>query len=173
MNRIFILAFVLFATLFAVNAAPLELVKRETKFPPCPNAPPDVVGLDVKMTPDPFVPGKEETFDIKGTLKKDIVAGDLLGLGFIDLVAEAPIGDPLVVDICTLPGVTCPIKAGTAFSTTQQLTAPAASDLPKSYAIIIAMEHGTPPDVEALACSAAIFGADSDSSAVPDFWSFL
>ncbi|CAB4479098.1 uncharacterized protein OCT59_027485 [Rhizophagus irregularis] len=170
MNRIFILAFVLFATLFAVNAAPLELVKRETKFPLCPGLPPDVVGLDVKMTPDPLVPGQEETFDIKGTLKKDVVAGDLLGLGFVDLVAKAPIGDPLVVDICTIPGVTCPIKAGTEFSTTQKYTAP--KDLPQSYAILVAMEHGNPPNVEALACSAAIFGA-SDSSAVPDFWSFL
>ncbi|POG70719.1 hypothetical protein GLOIN_2v1614005, partial [Rhizophagus irregularis DAOM 181602=DAOM 197198] len=168
MNRIFILAFVLFAMLFAVNAAPLELVKRETKFSPCPGLPPDVVGLDVKMTPDPFVPGQEETFDIKGTLKKDVVAGDLLGLGFIDLVAQAPIGIPLVVDICTIPGVTCPIKAGTAFSTTQKYTAP--KDLPQSYVILVAMQHGTPPNVEALACSAAIFGP-SDSSAVPDFWS--
>ena len=53
MSRIFILAFVLFATLFAVNAAPL--VKRETQFLPCPNLPPDVAPLDVKMTPDPVV----------------------------------------------------------------------------------------------------------------------
>ena len=170
MSRIFILAFVLFATLFAVNAAPLALEKRQILFLPCPGLPPDVVGLDVKMTPDPLVPGQEETFDIKGTLKKDVVAGDLFGLGFVDPVAQAPIGDPLVVDICTIPGVTCPIKAGTAFSTTQKYTAP--KDLPQSYIIVVAMEHGTPPDVEPLACSAAVFGP-SDSSAVPDFWSFL
>ncbi|RGB28704.1 hypothetical protein C1646_767501 [Rhizophagus diaphanus] len=172
MNRIFILAFVLFATFFAVNAAPHELVKRETKFPPCPKLPPDVVGLDIKMTPDPFVPGQEETFDIKGTLKKDVVAGDLLGLAFISIEALAPIGDPLIVDICTVSGITCPIKAGTAISTTQKYTAPGAKELPQSYVIGIVMEHGQPPYIDPLACSAAFFGI-SESSAEPDFWSFL
>ncbi|POG76759.1 hypothetical protein GLOIN_2v1553883, partial [Rhizophagus irregularis DAOM 181602=DAOM 197198] len=170
MSRIFIFAFVLFATLFAVNAAPLE--KRETSFPPCPDLPPDAVGLDVKMTPDPFAPGQEETFDIKGTLKNDIITGDLLGIAFINLAEKHPVGGPLIVDICSLPGVTCPIKAGTTFSTTQKYIAPGAEELPKSYAIVIAIEHGNPPDSVALACSAAIFGA-SEPPAVPadlDFW---
>ena len=173
MNRIFILAFVLFAMLFAVNAAPLELVKRETKFPPCPGLPPDVVGLDVKMTPDPFVPGQEATFDIKGTLKKDVVAGDLFGLGFVDPVAQAPIGDPLVVDICTIPGVTCPIKAGTAFSTTQKYTAP--KEFPKSYAIIVAIGRGKAPVSEPIACSDVSIGGSGPSavSADLDVWNFL
>ncbi|PKK63372.1 hypothetical protein RhiirC2_789011 [Rhizophagus irregularis] len=50
-----------------------------------------------------------------------------------------------------------------------------AEELPKSYAIVIAIEHGNPPDNVALACSAAIFGA-SEPPAVPadlDFWGFL
>ncbi|PKB99198.1 hypothetical protein RhiirA5_366577 [Rhizophagus irregularis] len=112
MSRIFILTFVLFATLFAVNAAPLALEKRDIQIQPCP------------VTPDPVVPGTEETFDIKGTMKKDIVTGDFLSIAFIDNVVKQPIGDPLVVDICSLPGATCPTKAGTAFSTTQKYTAP-------------------------------------------------
>ncbi|CAB4439517.1 unnamed protein product [Rhizophagus irregularis] len=129
------------------------------------------------MTPDPFVPDNEVTFDIKGTLKKDVVAGDLLGVGFIDIGHSGlPIDDPLILDICTLPGVTCPIKAGTAFSTTHQrlLFAPAASDLPQSFVIVVSMAHGRdPPNLETLACSEAFLGAGSKSSAVPDFWSFL
>ncbi|GBC21798.2 hypothetical protein GLOIN_2v1614005 [Rhizophagus irregularis DAOM 181602=DAOM 197198] len=107
-------AFVLFATLFAVNAAPLELEKRETQFTPCPDFPPDAVGLDIKMTPDPVVLGAVETFDIKGTMKKDIIAGDWL--------------------------VTCPITAGTVFSTTQEYTAP--DELPAKYTIAVAIGRG-------------------------------
>ncbi|RGB29622.1 hypothetical protein C1646_672308 [Rhizophagus diaphanus] len=122
MSRIFILAFVLLATLFAVNAAPLALEKRETKFEQCPNLPPTVAILDVKITPDPVVAGGDETFDVKGTMQKDLVTGDLIVFAFIDLVTNQPIEDPLIVDLCTLPGVTCPIKAGTVFSTTQKYT---------------------------------------------------
>ncbi|PKC55927.1 hypothetical protein RhiirA1_474798 [Rhizophagus irregularis] len=140
MSRIFILAFVLFATLFAVNAAPLELEKRETQFTPCPDLPPDAVGLDIKMTPDPVVLGAVETFDIKGTMKKDIIAGDWLGIAFIDLAKQLPIEYPLALDICTLPGVTCPIKAGTVFSTTQEYTAP--DELPAKYTIAVAIGRG-------------------------------
>ncbi|GBC46776.2 hypothetical protein GLOIN_2v1868750 [Rhizophagus irregularis DAOM 181602=DAOM 197198] len=94
MSQIFILAFVLFATLFAVNAAPLALEKRDIRIQPCPGLPPGVVGLNVTVTPDP-VPGTEETFDIKGTTKKDIVTGDFLSIAFIDDVTEQSIGDPL------------------------------------------------------------------------------
>ncbi|EXX56457.1 uncharacterized protein OCT59_017818 [Rhizophagus irregularis] len=170
MSRIFILAFVLFATLFAVNAAPLALEKREILFLPCPGLPPDVVGLDVTVTPVPIVAGTEETFVIKGTMKKDIVTGDFLGIAFIDINAKKPIGDPLVVDICSLPGVTCPIKAGTAFSTTQKYTAP--KELPTSYAIGIGIGHGQPPNVEPIACAFTLVGIDSGSA---DFevWDFL
>ncbi|GBC32649.2 hypothetical protein RIR_jg12048.t1 [Rhizophagus irregularis DAOM 181602=DAOM 197198] len=155
MSRIFILTFVLFATLFAVNAAPLALEKRDIQIQPCPGLPPDVVGLDVTVTPDPVVPGTEETFDIKGTMKKDIVTGDFLSIAFIDNVVKQPIGDPLVVDICSLPGATCPTKAGTAFSTTQKYTAP--KELPTSYAIKIGIGHHVqPPNVELIACEIAL-----------------
>ncbi|CAG8572820.1 11810_t:CDS:2, partial [Rhizophagus irregularis] len=36
----------------------------KTSFPLCPGFPPDTVGLDVKMTPDPFVPGQENVPEI-------------------------------------------------------------------------------------------------------------
>ncbi|UZO15594.1 uncharacterized protein OCT59_007011 [Rhizophagus irregularis] len=68
MSRIFIFAFVLFATLFVVDAVPLE--KRKTSFPLCPGFPPDTVGLDVKMTPDPFVPGQEVKLLFASTLPR-------------------------------------------------------------------------------------------------------
>ncbi|CAB5370981.1 unnamed protein product [Rhizophagus irregularis] len=138
MSRIFIFAFVLFTTLFVVNAAPLE--KRKTSFPLCPGFPPDTVGLDVKMTPDPFVPGQEVTFDIKGTMKSDIFIDDFF--------------------------------AGTAISTTVKYLAPGAEELPKSYAIIIAISHGNQPLVTTLACSVAIFGA-SELPAVPADLDFI
>jgi hypothetical protein len=170
MSRIFILAFVLFATLFAVNAAPLALVKRETQFLPCPGFPPDVVPLDVKMTPDPVVPGGQETFDIKGTMKKDIVDGDFLVIAFIDANAEQPIGEPLIVDICKSTGVKCPIKAGTEYSTTQQLTAPA--KLPSPYVIGIGIGHENEP----IACAYTLVTGSVLSavlSADLDIWNFL
>ncbi|PKY36048.1 hypothetical protein RhiirB3_457869 [Rhizophagus irregularis] len=61
MSRILILAFILFVTLFAINAAPLELVKKETQFLLCDSFPPEVVELNVKITPDPVVLNTEET----------------------------------------------------------------------------------------------------------------
>ncbi|CAB4400141.1 unnamed protein product [Rhizophagus irregularis] len=170
MSRIFILAFVLFVTLFAVNAAPLELVKRETQFLLCGSFPPEVVGLDVKITSDPVVPNTEETFDIKGTMKKDIVTGDFLVIAFIDVAAEQPIGDPLIADICSLPGVTCPIKAGTAFSTTQKYTAP--KELPKTYGIRVEIRHGQQPNVEPIACAGALV-VGNEPPADFEVWDFL
>ncbi|PKY54539.1 hypothetical protein RhiirA4_473403, partial [Rhizophagus irregularis] len=106
-------------------------------------------------TPDPIVAGTEETFVIKGKMKKDIVTGDFLGIAFID--AEQPTGFPfIIVDICSLSGVTCPIKAGTAFSTfstTQKLTAP--KELPTSYIIDIRIGHEQRPNIEPIACAIA------------------
>ncbi|CAB4414922.1 unnamed protein product [Rhizophagus irregularis] len=127
------------------------------------------------MTPDPFVPGQKVTFDIKGTMKYDIFIDDFFGIVFFDLVEKHPIGNPLIVDTCILPGVNCTVKAGTAISTTVDYLAPGAKELPKSYAIIIAISHGNEPLVITLACSIAIFGA-SKLPAVPadlDFWGFL
>ncbi|CAB4396098.1 unnamed protein product [Rhizophagus irregularis] len=163
MSRIFILAFVLFATLFAVNAAPLALEKRETQFQQCSDFP-DVVVLDVNMTPDPPVSNTEETFVIKGTMKTNIIAGDWLAFIFYDLYEQQPIGDTHWFDICTRPGVTCPIKAGKAFSITQKCTT---SELPLLYTIGILIGHHelTKP----YACSVAKIIGDSESSAVPDF----
>ncbi|PKB94151.1 hypothetical protein RhiirA5_439440 [Rhizophagus irregularis] len=86
-NQIFILAFVLFATLFVVNVVPLALEKRDIGNQPCLSLPPGVVGLNVIVTPNP-VPGTEEIFDIKGTMKKDIVTGDFLSIAFIDDVMD-------------------------------------------------------------------------------------
>lgn len=176
MSRIFILAFVLFATLFAVNAAPFALVKRETQFLPCPNAPADVALLNVKMTPDPVVPGGQETFAITGTMKKDIVDGDQLLIAFVDPNAQQPIGNPLLVDICKSTEAKCPIKAGTEFSTTQTLTAPSEEELPSTYIIGVGIGHGQPPNVEPIGCAYALI-TDNDLSAVPsadlDVWNFL
>ncbi|CAB4435250.1 unnamed protein product [Rhizophagus irregularis] len=106
-------------------------------------------------------------------MKKDIITGDWLGIEFVDIITRQPIEDPLFVDICTLPGVTCPIKAGTAFSTTQKNTAPKV--LHEPYAIVIAIGRGKPPEAEPIACSASLIGVSKSSavSADLDIWGFL
>ncbi|PKC60774.1 hypothetical protein RhiirA1_398911 [Rhizophagus irregularis] len=93
--------------------------------------------------------------------EKDIVAGDWLGIAFVDVVAKKLIGDTHFVD---MPGVTCPIKAGKAFSITQKCTTPELT-IPYAIGILIGHHEQTKP----YACSVAF----DNSSAVPDFWSFL
>jgi hypothetical protein len=155
MSRIFILAFVLFATLFAVNAAPFALEKRDTKFSLCLDSLPDVVvPLRIILTPEVVVAGGIETFDIIGTMKKDIVDGDFIIITFTDNKAEQPILGKVTVDICN-PGFECPIKAGTQFFTTQQVIAPA--NLPSKYFINVGIVHPLPPsDADTIACSFGI-----------------
>jgi hypothetical protein len=170
MSRIFILAFVLFVTLFAVNSAPLALEKRETKFGPCPGLP----TIDVKITPDPAVAGGDETFDIKGTIQKDIVTGDWIILAFLDVVAKQLLEEPLDVDICSLPGVTCPIKVGTEFSITQNYIAP--PKFPNTYVILVGIGRGIPPNTEPLGCAVALVGGSklsAVSSADLEVWNYL
>src|SRR5438046_852144 len=152
MSRIFTFVFILFATLSIVNAAPFQLNKRDTQFSPCPDLPPDVVPLDVKMSPDPIVPGGTETFDITGTLKHDLEEGSFLGIAFIDPVAKLPIGDPLDVDICSQ--TKCPVKAGTPYTTKQTITAP--PELPPTYMILAGIGDGTPPNLTPYACEYAL-----------------
>ncbi|CAB4439525.1 unnamed protein product [Rhizophagus irregularis] len=105
------------------------------------------------MTPDPVVPKKEITFDIKGTMKDDIVAGDWLGILFYDINGKHTLGDTYWFDICTSPGVTCPIKAKPAFSITHNYTVP---ELPSAYFIEIAIGHHE--KVEPIACAIAYIG---------------
>ncbi|CAB4402192.1 unnamed protein product [Rhizophagus irregularis] len=103
----------------------------------------------------------------------DVVTGDQMVFAFIDLVAKQLLEDPLIVDICSLPGVTCPIKAGTVFSTTQKYTAP--SQLPDSYAIGVGIGSGQPEFVP-LGCAIAFVGGNdlsAVSSADLEVWNFL
>ncbi|CAB4439524.1 unnamed protein product [Rhizophagus irregularis] len=105
-------------------------------------------------------------------MKKDIVAGDWVSITFFD-VAKQPIEDTHWLDICTIPGVTCPIKAGTAFSTTQKYTAP--KELPQSYVIVIATGHGQGFEAKPIACSVAFIGGSESSAVSADLnvWGFL
>ncbi|CAB4388414.1 unnamed protein product [Rhizophagus irregularis] len=74
-------------------------------------------------------------------MKSNIFIDDFFGIAFFNLVEKHPIGNPLIVDTCILPGVNCTVKAGTAISTTVKYLAPGAEELPKSYAIIIAISQ--------------------------------
>ncbi|RIB27869.1 hypothetical protein C2G38_2060904 [Gigaspora rosea] len=69
----FIFAFILFALLLTVNAAPFKLNKRAITFGTCKTASPTtgpVDLLDVKIGNDPPVSGKNESFDVSGTMTR-------------------------------------------------------------------------------------------------------
>ena len=118
MKRNFIGAFILLATLSMVNA--------QTKFGACPIPdPPTPVLLQVKLVPDPVVKGKTFDVTLSGTLAVD-VADDkqtIIDVVFLDSTG-VPITDTwFTQDFCTSEGIKCPLKAGTAFTTTAKAVA--------------------------------------------------
>src|SRR6266480_7107369 len=88
MNRNFIFVFILLATISIVYAIPHKLLKRETAFGICESEsrvkyPP--VPLTVKkMSPDPVIPGKPDTFIVSGTLRGDMPKKTRLLVFFTD-----------------------------------------------------------------------------------------
>src|SRR3954451_5810907 len=94
MNRNFIFAFILLATLSIFNAVPSQLRKRITTFEPCPVDNPPV--LDVtQVVPDPIISGAKVSFYISGKLPKAITIGSTIGAYFADVSTSSPtiIGD--------------------------------------------------------------------------------
>src|SRR5437764_33266 len=89
MNRNFIFVFILLAALSMVNAIPLQ--KRTTEFgkcPPIPGVPVQPEQISVSISPDPVVPGKDDTFTVSGTLHKEITEDYKLVIGFADLTGK-------------------------------------------------------------------------------------
>src|ERR1043165_687473 len=89
MNRNFIFVFILLAVLSMVNAIPLQ--KRETEFgkcPPIPKLPSQPDPISVSISPDPVVPGQNDTFPVSGTLSKEITPEYKLEIAFGDLTGK-------------------------------------------------------------------------------------
>jgi hypothetical protein len=153
MNRNFIFVFILLAALSMVNAIPLQ--KRTTDFgkcPPIPQLPVQPEQISVSISPDPVVPGKDDTFTVTGTLSKDITEDYNLVIGFADLT-----GKTYGVFVQKMP----PTKAKTQFSVTDTVQVPA--DLPAAYAIGVGVSTlSNPPDV--IGCALAVVGGSLPES---------
>ncbi|RIB13998.1 hypothetical protein C2G38_2040541 [Gigaspora rosea] len=89
--KIFIFAFILFATLLRLNAAPHQFDKRVTDFYSCPDG---IPGFDVVMTPDSLVAGQVANFKVSGTLNNDIPPGADLRIRFYDPTSNTLIAHP-------------------------------------------------------------------------------
>ena len=106
MNRNFIFVLVLLATLSMVNAIPHQFYKRTSNFGPCPKAPPEATVLDVKLSPDPVIAGKTDTFTITGKFKGEVTTKTKVVVDFFASQAE-----PFIDDACKY--TTCPVPPGT------------------------------------------------------------
>ena len=144
MKGTFNLIFILLTTISIVNAVPYRLHKRATTFAKCPIDNPPL--LNVKLAPDPLIPGQNANFDISGTLAQAATTGSLVGIGFFGSDQNF-IEDPVFTTVCSLSGITCPV---TEFSAILQISVPAA--LPTSYTIIIIITQGS----TYLACASGI-----------------
>jgi hypothetical protein len=156
MNRNFIFVFILLATFSIVNAIPLQ--KRETVFgkcPPIPQLPIQPDQISVSISPDPVVPGQDDTFTVSGTLSKEITDEYKLVIGFADLT-----GKSYAVYVEDLP----PTKPKTPFNVVKTEAVPA--DLPGSYAIGVGVAKlSNPPDV--IGCALAVVGSSSKIASNP------
>ncbi|RIB23093.1 hypothetical protein C2G38_2172279 [Gigaspora rosea] len=148
--KIFILAFILFATLLKLNAAPHQFDKRVTDFYDCSDDFYDcsdgIPGLDVVMTPDPLVAGQVASFKVSGTLNNDIPSGADLRIRFYDPTGQELIAYPYYQNFNES------FPAQTTFS----ITAPKVdvpSNLTSKYFIEVVIEHQILLDI--YACSMA------------------
>jgi hypothetical protein len=154
MNRNFIFVFILLATLSMVNAIPLQ--KRATVFgkcPPIPDLPTQPEEISVSISPDPVVPGQNDTFTVSGTLSKEITDEYKLLIGLADLQ-----GLPYAAYAQDIP----PTKPNTSFNVVKKIES-IPKDLPKAYAIGVAVAKlsSNPPD--GIGCALAIVGSSSSN----------
>jgi ML domain len=122
MNRNFIFAFILMATLSTVYAIPLQ--------------PRDICStnageFNVIVSPDNIVPGSPFTFKLSGKLNGDISTGSIFNAALID--SDLNLLATYSEDYCSSQSISCPISAGVEFSTEITKTAP--DTLPKSFTI--------------------------------------
>jgi hypothetical protein len=129
-NLIFLVA--LLATLSMVNAIPYyQLDKRATTFGPCLTGSP--FPITVSLQPDPPVPGQDCIFTVTGTIDSGIRQGAKMVVQAFDSSVNE-INDPIVTDICSIPGLTCPV---TSFSIIRSI--PIAAGLSGTYTLAISV----------------------------------
>ncbi|CAG8720923.1 1580_t:CDS:1, partial [Scutellospora calospora] len=133
------------------NAIPHQLHKRTTRFGKCRLTTangsiviPDL--LTVTISPDPVVPGKDDTFIVNGNLTKPITKNDSLVIFFSDNTDDPP---PVVKLF------TAQIPTGTTVNVTTNVPVP--SPLPQQYSITVAIadQSVNPPDAKACAVAVA------------------
>ncbi|PKC69424.1 hypothetical protein RhiirA1_440040 [Rhizophagus irregularis] len=140
MNRNFIFAFVLLAILSTVYALPLELDGLNGINPPL--CPVNAEHLTLTVSPSPIVSGSPFTLNVSGKLNSEVPQNVLFNAAFLKTDTFEILGT-FSDDICSSPGITCPIPAGTDFSTTIEKVAPAG--LPASFVVgaVIVAQGGT------------------------------
>ncbi|RGB43942.1 hypothetical protein C1646_791579 [Rhizophagus diaphanus] len=145
MNRNFIFAFILLTILSTVYALPFELNGLNSVNPPL--CPVNAEHFTLTVSPIPIVSGSSFTMSVSGKLNLEVPSFSLYNAAFLK-TETFEILSTFSDDICSSPGITCPIPAGTDFSTTIQATAPAG--LPESFVIgaVIVAQGGT-----SLACT--------------------
>lgn len=100
MMRYYFFVCILLTTLSVVNGIPLN--KRATLFRPCNSTTPT---LDIKINPDPFIPGTTSTFTFKGALAAIADTGSLLKVIFVDPTTLDDVNDPnarYVQNLCVI-----------------------------------------------------------------------
>ncbi|CAB5324991.1 unnamed protein product [Rhizophagus irregularis] len=127
MNRNFIFAFVLLAILSTVYALPFELDGLNGINPPL--CPVNAEHLTLTVSPSPIVSGSPFTLNVSGKLNSEVPQNVLFNAAFLKTDTFEILGT-FSDDICSSPGITCPIPAGTDFSTTIEKVAPAVSPNP-------------------------------------------
>ncbi|POG64212.1 hypothetical protein GLOIN_2v1881534 [Rhizophagus irregularis DAOM 181602=DAOM 197198] len=140
MNRNFIFAFVLLAILSTVYALPFELDGLNGINPPL--CPVNAEHLTLTVSPSPIVSGSPFTLNVSGKLNSEVPQNVLFNAAFLKTDTFEILGT-FSDDICSSPGITCPIPAGTDFSTTIEKVAPAG--LPASFVVgaVIVAQGGT------------------------------
>ncbi|CAG8592096.1 16694_t:CDS:1 [Funneliformis mosseae] len=123
------------AVISTANAIPHQPQKRTTHFEKCNFIDPLPTLLNVKLNPDPVVSGKNDTFNVSGTLDTDITEITGLLIQYVDPETKKTVGDQYVGSICT--GTDCPIKAKTPFNKLATFLAP--PTLPNPYQILVAV----------------------------------
>ncbi|RIA81438.1 hypothetical protein C1645_864725 [Glomus cerebriforme] len=141
MKQNFILVAILLAMLSIVNAFPYQLI---TTFIQCPQVP----LITTTISPDPPVAGGNELVTISGSLTTPIVPGSKLLILFSD--GNNALTTPVVTDICTMTGVSCPAKN---LRITKSVPLPA--KLPAKYGMITMILD---PAENPIGCSLAIIG---------------
>ncbi|CAG8599766.1 3979_t:CDS:1, partial [Scutellospora calospora] len=125
MNRNFIFAFILLATLSMVYA---QRYKRRDDIPSI--CSPDEVPLKLAFSPSPMNAGSSVEFTVVGELATEVPTGSVINGAFYN--NDHTFIDTFGVDFCAASqGINCPIPAGVEFRTVFNITA--SKDLPSLF----------------------------------------